>query len=111
MALHQDGQVAEAKKTLAEAVLAYDWRAGSARDQDGWICHVLRREAETMILPELPASRSGQARARLRARRHAEVDFAPADQPAMIVGVAPLSGAAGPAGEAADSPPWRVDQP
>ena len=27
MALHQDGRVAEARKTLAEAVLAYDWRA------------------------------------------------------------------------------------
>ena len=29
------------------------------RDQDGWICHVLRREAEAMILPDLPAFLGG----------------------------------------------------
>ncbi len=59
MALHRDGQTVEARKTLAEAVLAYDWRAASVRDQDGWICHVLRREAEDMILPDPPAFLNG----------------------------------------------------
>ncbi len=54
MALQQNGRVAEARKTLAEAVQSYDWRATSVHDQDGWICHVLRREAETTILPALP---------------------------------------------------------
>jgi serine/threonine-protein kinase len=60
MALHKSGRVAEARKTLAEAVLANDWRAVKARDQDGWIRHVLRREAETMILPDLPAFLDGK---------------------------------------------------
>ena len=49
MALHQDGQLAEARKTLAAAILSYDWKAIQARDHDAWICHVLRREAEGLI--------------------------------------------------------------
>jgi serine/threonine-protein kinase len=52
MALSKSGQPAEAKKTLAAAVRAYDWRADTVRDQDGWICHVFRREAESMIRPK-----------------------------------------------------------
>src|SRR5207253_11011881 len=60
LALHRSGQVAEARKTLAAAVLAHDWRASQVRDQDGWICHVLRREAEGMILPNLPAFLDGK---------------------------------------------------
>jgi serine/threonine-protein kinase len=55
MALHRSGQAAKARKTLAEAVLAYDWRADQARDPHYWICHVLRREAEAMMIPNLPA--------------------------------------------------------
>ena len=62
MALHQDGQLAEARKTLAAAILSYDWRATQARDHDAWICHVLRREAEGLILPNLPAFRRGEYR-------------------------------------------------
>jgi serine/threonine-protein kinase len=60
MALHQNGQVAEARKTLAAAVLAYDWRATQARDHDAWICHLLRREAEGLVLPNLPAFLEGK---------------------------------------------------
>jgi eukaryotic-like serine/threonine-protein kinase len=60
MALHRSGQVAEARKTLAAAVLAYDWRANQARNHDDWIPHVLRREAEAMILPNLPAFLQGE---------------------------------------------------
>jgi eukaryotic-like serine/threonine-protein kinase len=52
MALYQDGQLAEARKTLAAAILSYDWRADQARDHGAWICHVLRREAEALIQPE-----------------------------------------------------------
>ncbi len=55
MAMHRTGQVAEARKTLAAAVLSFDWRANQTRDHDDWIRHVLRREAESMILPNLPA--------------------------------------------------------
>ncbi len=54
LALHRSGQAAEARKVLAAAVLGLDWRAGLAGDQDGWISHVLRREAEGLILPNLP---------------------------------------------------------
>ena len=31
-----------------------------ARDHNAWICHVLRREAEGLILPKLPAFRRGE---------------------------------------------------
>jgi serine/threonine-protein kinase len=60
MALHRSGQVAGARKTLAAAVLTYDWKTRQALDQDGWACHVLRREAEGMILPDLPAFLDGK---------------------------------------------------
>jgi serine/threonine-protein kinase len=59
MALHKKDQVAEARKTLAAAVASHDWRADLVRDQDDWIYHVLRREAEALILPNLPAFLAG----------------------------------------------------
>jgi serine/threonine-protein kinase len=60
MALDQQDQVAEARKTLAAAVASHDWRADLVRDQDDWIYHVLRREAEALILPNLPAFLEGK---------------------------------------------------
>ncbi len=62
MALHRSGRPTEARKTLAAAVLAYDWRATQvqAHDQNGWVYHVLRREAESTILPNLPAFLDGK---------------------------------------------------
>jgi eukaryotic-like serine/threonine-protein kinase len=54
MALHQKGQAAEARKTLAAAVASHDWRAVRVQNQDDWTYHVLRREAESQILPDLP---------------------------------------------------------
>jgi tetratricopeptide (TPR) repeat protein len=60
MALHRNGQEAEAQKKLAEAVLAFDWRPTQVHDQDGCIFHALRREAENMILPNLPAFLKGK---------------------------------------------------
>ncbi|HXL19146.1 MAG TPA: hypothetical protein VN961_16650, partial [Streptosporangiaceae bacterium] len=60
MALHQVGQLAEARETLAAAILSYDWKAIQARDHDSWICHLLRREAEGLIVPYLPAFRRGE---------------------------------------------------
>ena len=60
MALHRSGRVVEARKTLAVAVSAYDWSAEEARTQDAWICHALRREAEGMILKNLPAFLEGK---------------------------------------------------
>ena len=48
----QSVRVAEARKTLADSVLASDRRAIKVRDQDDLICHVLRRGAETVILAD-----------------------------------------------------------
>jgi serine/threonine-protein kinase len=55
LALHKSDRAEEARRALAAAVLAHDWRVALVRDQDGWICHALRREAEGLILPNLPA--------------------------------------------------------
>jgi serine/threonine-protein kinase len=60
MALHRSGQVAQARKTLTAALLSYDWRATQARNHDVWIPHVLRRETEGLILPNLPAFLKGK---------------------------------------------------
>jgi tetratricopeptide (TPR) repeat protein len=57
MALYRHGQMGEARKTLAAAILSYDWRETQAREPGAWICHVLRREAEGLVLPNLPAFR------------------------------------------------------
>jgi tetratricopeptide (TPR) repeat protein len=64
LSLHRSGEVTEARKTLAAAILAHDWRAMQvhSRDQNGWIYHILRREAEAMILPKLQAFRQGDWR-------------------------------------------------
>ena len=43
------GELPEAPKTLAAAILSYDWKATRARDVYSWIRHVLRREAEGLI--------------------------------------------------------------
>jgi serine/threonine-protein kinase len=59
---HLRGQAREARKTLAAAILAHDWRATQVYaldQQNGWIYLILRREAEAMILPKLPAFRLG----------------------------------------------------
>ena len=71
MALHQSGQVAEARKTLEAAVVGHNWRADEVRDQDGWIYHVLRREAEGMILPDQPACLEGKHQPRDNDEREA----------------------------------------
>ena len=60
MALHRSGRIEEARKMLAEAVATFDWSATRIQDQDGWIQHVLRREAETMIVPDYPAILDGK---------------------------------------------------
>jgi serine/threonine-protein kinase len=51
MALYSKGNTAEARTTLAAAVEAYDWSPAKADNRDVWIPHILRREAETLILP------------------------------------------------------------
>ncbi len=61
MALHQRGQKDGARETLAAAVLSFDWSVAKADSRNfAWIAHVLRREAEAMILPDLPAFLEGK---------------------------------------------------
>jgi serine/threonine-protein kinase len=61
MAQHRLGQKEQARKTLAKAVVAFDWSAAEADSRDVWICHLLRREAEALILPGLPAFLRGES--------------------------------------------------
>jgi tetratricopeptide (TPR) repeat protein len=59
MARHRLGQEDRARKTLAWAVLDSDWSAEKADALEAWYSHILRREAEAMILPKLPAFLQG----------------------------------------------------
>src|SRR5207244_10093485 len=58
MAQAQSGSTSEARKTLAAAAWDHDWdepRVASQADQPTvWVSNVIRREAESMILPNLP---------------------------------------------------------
>jgi serine/threonine-protein kinase len=60
MAQYRQGLKQQAHKTLAEAIVAFDWSAAQADCRDVWIAHILRREAEAMILPNLPAFLQGE---------------------------------------------------
>jgi serine/threonine-protein kinase len=64
MARHRRGDREGARQALAAAVLTYDWGAAKADNQDAWICRVLRREAEALILPDLPALLAGRQQPR-----------------------------------------------
>jgi serine/threonine-protein kinase len=73
MALHRSGREQEARQSLAAAVLSHDWRPAPCTDQDAWLYHVLRREAERLILPNLPAFLAGTYRPRDNDERFALV--------------------------------------
>src|SRR5262249_24776623 len=60
MAQFQSESAMEAGKTLAAAVRAYNWKQPQAGHPTAWVSHVLRREAETLILPNLPAFLQGR---------------------------------------------------
>ena len=60
MAQHDQGQKKQARKTLATAIVAFDWNAAQADSRGVWIAHILRREAEALILPNLPAFLRGE---------------------------------------------------
>jgi hypothetical protein len=53
MARYRLGRKEEALKTLASAILCRDWRKSRANEREEWIYHILRREAEAMMLPDL----------------------------------------------------------
>jgi len=54
MALYQKEQQDTARKLLAAAILSYDWSAEKATTCEAWIAHILRREAEALIVPDMP---------------------------------------------------------
>jgi serine/threonine-protein kinase len=60
MARFRKGEKEAARHTLAEAVAAYDWRAAQADNPATWTCHILRREAETLIFPDITAFLEGR---------------------------------------------------
>jgi serine/threonine-protein kinase len=60
MAQYRSGRREEARTTLAAAINGFDWRAAHVASHDHWIWHVLRREAEALILPNLPAFLRGE---------------------------------------------------
>ncbi len=64
MARHRLGREEEALRTFAAAILSSDWRKSTANDREQWIYHVLRREAEAMLLPNLRAFLDGSDRPR-----------------------------------------------
>ena len=51
MARHRQGSEDEARRVLAEAVRSYDWNLARADNREAWVYHILRREAERLILP------------------------------------------------------------
>jgi serine/threonine-protein kinase len=59
MAQYRVGQRHAARKTLAAAVSAFDWSAQLTDQRDIMIWHIVRREAESLILPDLPAFLQG----------------------------------------------------
>jgi eukaryotic-like serine/threonine-protein kinase len=52
MALHRSGRVAEGRKALKAAIGSHDGSAEDVPDPNNWVFHVLRREAEGMMLPK-----------------------------------------------------------
>jgi serine/threonine-protein kinase len=56
------GFPAEARHTLVLAVQAYDWKEMKSDPPTIWVNHVLRREAEALILPNLAAFLDGEYR-------------------------------------------------
>ncbi len=60
MALHQLGRREEARSALEDAIRQFDWTPQSADHQDVWISHILRREAEALVLADRPALLEGE---------------------------------------------------
>jgi eukaryotic-like serine/threonine-protein kinase len=62
MAQFRAGLPADARRTLVSAVHAYDWNEMQSDPPTIWVSHVLRREAEGLILPKLDAFLDGEYR-------------------------------------------------
>jgi hypothetical protein len=103
MAQYQSGEREKARRTLASAVIDHDWRTASAFPREIWIYHVLRREAEAMLFPNLSAFLEGT--------------YQPADQCERLafVGAAQSNGLACASArlyaDAFAAEPWLADDP
>lgn len=53
MSHFRNGNNQEALQTLAKAISSHDWQISKCKNQDAWIYHLLRREAEALILQNL----------------------------------------------------------
>src|SRR5262249_6871901 len=62
MAQFGAGFQADARRNLVSAVQAYDWNEMKSDPPTIWVSHVLRREAEALILPNLAAFLDGEYR-------------------------------------------------
>jgi hypothetical protein len=49
----QLGQKDEAQKTLEKTLKTFDWQPAKADNREAWMYHVLRREAERLIKPDV----------------------------------------------------------
>jgi eukaryotic-like serine/threonine-protein kinase len=59
MALMQKQEPAEARQVFSDAVASYDWSPANADRREVWMCHILRREAEKIILTASTQSIAG----------------------------------------------------
>ena len=53
MATKAQGRSTEAERALADAAVKFDWRLGSADSRELWVYHLLLREAQSSIVPDL----------------------------------------------------------
>jgi tetratricopeptide (TPR) repeat protein len=60
MARQRSGQTQQARETLAAALASWDWSETAAVSQDEWIGHVLRGEAEPLVVANLPVFLDGK---------------------------------------------------
>jgi serine/threonine-protein kinase len=60
MTQFRTGSTKEARKNLAAAIAVYDWKQLPDDFPSVWTSHILRREAEAMILPNLSAFLQGK---------------------------------------------------
>jgi tetratricopeptide (TPR) repeat protein len=79
MAQYGSGQKDLARKTLTAAVVQFDWNMAQADSRDVWICHILRREAEALIMPNLSVLLDGSDQPNDNANRLALVGICQAE--------------------------------
>jgi serine/threonine-protein kinase len=69
MAEHQSGQKKQARQTLAATIAGFDWSPEQVGSRDHWIWHILRREAESLIFPDIAAFLAGKHQPRDNSER------------------------------------------